>query len=75
MKSVPPSLFATAILCSYCNTDPSFGVNPALWNGFADKDTGHNVCWKCRDQHYKAKEKTAFKNLYSEFPIMNPLKL
>lgn len=75
MIAAKPSLFATGILCAYCHTDPCFGKNPALWHGFLDKDTGQHVCWSCKATHYKAKAKTAFKNLYSEFPIANPQKI
>jgi hypothetical protein len=59
------------VLCSYCNTDP--GLKPGsetIWNGFFDKDTNQNVCWKCKRDHYARKfMNSGTKGLYSEFPI------
>jgi hypothetical protein len=57
-------------VCAHCRKDP--GPNPQnkiLWNGFYDKDTNQNVCWSCRDIHYRKKNKTQFAHLYTEFPV------
>ena len=58
-------------VCEYCGENP--GAKPGnkfLWNGFLDKDTNQLVCFDCRKNHYKAKAKTEFKYLYSEFLVM-----
>lgn len=57
--------------CSHCGKE--MGSDPRsihLANGFYDADTKQNVHWKCRDEHYKKKNKTEKRFLYSETPLM-----
>jgi hypothetical protein len=58
------------IVCHYCkkNTGANKG-NKFHWNGFKDGDMNIFVCWGCRDAHYKAKQKTKYQYLYTEFPV------
>lgn len=56
--------------CHYCKQNP--GVkrhSDVVWNGFKDGDTGHHVCFGCRETHYKEKSKT-MQGLYSELPVI-----
>lgn len=60
----------TGIKCSHCNNDP--GIDPrnnSLWYGFKDQDTLQFVCWECSDEHYKLKNNTINRHLYSEIPV------
>lgn len=58
------------IVCHYCKKNPGTKKgNKFHWNGFRDGDMKIFVCWHCRDLHYKAKQKTEFKHLYTEFPV------
>jgi hypothetical protein len=45
-----------------------------LFRGFRDGDTGELVCNRCRDIHYRKKQKALNlangEMLYSEFPVM-----
>lgn len=71
-KKNNPSLldFAKKQTCDYCGKNPGPRQdNKNIWNGFYDKDMNLLVCWICRGRHYKAKSKTEFKNLYTEFPV------
>ena len=72
MKNVQQKRFATSITCCYCLKDPGTKpFNNNLWDGILDKDTGQQVCWHClKTVHYRMKEQTEFKGLYSEFPVM-----
>lgn len=65
--------FVVVNLCEYCGTDPGTKPNSeTMWNGFQDADTGANVCFKCREIHYKAKFKMpGMAGLYSELPVSN----
>lgn len=57
-------------VCNYCKKDPGAKKgNKFHWNGFKDGDMKILVCWSCRETHYKSKQKTEFKNLYTEFPV------
>jgi len=56
--------------CHYCQKNPK--TKGIVWNGFLDRDMNINVCWKCQDKHYKEKQKTEHKGLYSEFPVVIP---
>lgn len=57
--------------CLHCTQDPGMSpVNPHLWNGFRDADTGQYVCWKCREYHYRVKMGAAAATTFSEVPVM-----
>jgi len=64
--------------CAYCKRNPGAKeYNPALWNGFYDKDTNQFVCLappktglSCRARHYRRKAKTKFRGQYTEFPVV-----
>lgn len=64
------TLFDTGIKCSHCNTDPGIGTNGNLFDGFFDSDTKQNVCWACRETHYKQKGAGEHAGKYSETPLM-----
>lgn len=64
------TLFDTGMSCDYCNTDPGIGTNGNLFNGFFDSDTKQNVCWSCRDKHYKQKDQGQFAGMHSENPLV-----
>lgn len=61
------NLFSELKCCDYCGVPPK-PDNPVLFNGFLDADTGHLVCWNCRDIHYGAKSKSEHAGKFSEMP-------
>lgn len=61
------NLFAEFTYCDYCETAPK-PSNPVLFHGFRDMDTGHLVCWNCRDVHYQNKNKSEHRGKHSEMP-------
>lgn len=56
--------------CDYCKTDPGTKSDSLVWKGFLDQDNGKRVCFTCQNVHYKNKEKTEYKGLFSELPII-----
>lgn len=43
--------------CDYCGESPISPSNNLFFHGFRDTRTKHLVCWKCKNDHYKAVQK------------------
>ena len=67
------STYPQKIICVHCGNDPGPKNRTdeiSIWNGFFDKDTREAVCWDCQDLHYEKKNKTSFKHLHHEIPVL-----
>lgn len=59
-KPRPQLNLFTDQFCDYCGAGEPSPRNPLLWNGFKDGDTGHKVCWNCRNKHYAQKQQATY---------------